>query len=132
VRAVVIPDPAAGYCNDSTLGAERARAVDGLRLNNCGISLIQRSVEAVFADLFASVSGSRPHVISIWGPAGSGRTTAALHVARVARLNGFMPVGLQILRRIDSTLVKDRHLCVISDQDGDTEWATLLSIALAS
>src|SRR5205085_5572829 len=58
-RAVLIPDPAAGYCNDSILGAKRARAVGALRLNNCGISLIQRSVEAVFADLFASVSGSR-------------------------------------------------------------------------
>ena len=90
----------------------------------------------MLADLFASLGGSRPHIVSIWGPPGSGRTTAALHAARVARLNGFVPIGVQILGQIDGGLVKDRHLCLISDDDNDddggaTRWGTLLSAALA-
>ena len=76
-------------------------------LENCAIRTIDRRADAVVADLFASLDGSRPHIISIWGPPGSGRTTAALRAARVARLNGFVPIGVPLLNQIDSGLVKD-------------------------
>jgi DNA-binding NtrC family response regulator/tetratricopeptide (TPR) repeat protein len=99
---------------------------------NCAICTIDRRADAVVADLFASLDGSRPHIISIWGPPGSGRTTAALRAARVARLNGFVPIGVPILDKIDGSLVKNRHLCIISDDDAETRWSALLSVALAS
>ena len=35
---------------------------------DCAIHTIERRADAVVADLFASLDGSRPHIISIWGP----------------------------------------------------------------
>ena len=63
-----------------------------------------------------------------------------LRAARVARLKGFVPIGVPILNRIDGALVKNCHLCLISDEDSEMRWRPgrtkwpyeLLSVALAS
>jgi DNA-binding NtrC family response regulator len=117
-----------------TLCALTTSGLEALSLENCAIRTIDRRADAVVADLFASLDGSRPHIVSIWGPPRSGRSTAALCAARVARLNGFVPIGVSILNQIDGSLVKNRHLCLISDDDGAWSSApsTLLSVALAS
>ena len=128
---------------------EAARILDALEstgpepfsLENSAIHTIERRADAVVTDLFASLHGSRPHIISIWGPPGSGRTTASLRAARVARLNGFVPVGVPVLNRIDGSLIKSSQLCIISDEDSEMAWSvaakqmglmSLLSVALAS
>jgi len=137
-RAVIVPSEEAGYLRDSAASPEDTKTLgplEALAPDNCAIYTIDRRADTVLADLFASLGGCRPYIISMWGPPGSGRTTAALHAARVARLNGFVPIGVQILSRIDGGLMKDRHLCLISDDNNDdrgTRWDTLLSAALAS
>ena len=138
-RAVVVPGEQAGYLQNSAASTEHVttagllEALETLSPDNCAMCTIHRRVDGVLADLFSSHGGSRPHIISMWGLPGSGRTTAALHAARAARLNGFVPIGVQILSRIDGGLVKDRHLCIISDHDDrGARWRTLLGAALVS
>src|SRR5207253_1989678 len=112
-RPVVVPNQESGYaeppvCPEGPEGPEALEApevLEGLSLDNCAIRTIERHADALVTDLFASLAGSRPHLISIWGPPGSGRTTAALRAARVARLNGFVPIGVPILSRIDGRLL---------------------------
>ena len=93
-RAVIVPSGEAGYFRDHAGATElekRSGLVEAVSLDNCGVRTIDRTADAVVADLFASLGGSRPHIVSMWGPPGSGRTTAAFRAARVARLNGFVP-----------------------------------------
>src|SRR4029077_5833597 len=114
--------------------ARVSKAPETMALDNCGIRTIDRRADKTFAHLFASLDGSRPHIISMWGAPGSGRTTAALRAARMARLNGFVPIAVRVLSQIDVSLIKGRHLCLIDD-DHDapvTRWGTLFSSALAS
>ena len=139
-RPVILPGNDTGYLAESAASTEHsitarvAKAPETIAVDNCGICTIDRRADATFADLFASLDGSRPHIISMWGPPGSGRTTAALRAARMARLNGFVPIALRILSQIDVALIKGRHLCLIDDDNdaGVTRWGTLLSAALAS
>ena len=130
------PGPAA-----KILEALESTGPELLSLENCAIHTIERRADVVVADLFESLHGSRPHIVSIWGPPGSGRTTAVLRAARIARLNGFVPVGVPVLDRIDGSLIKNSHLCIISDEDSKMSWSAaanqvglmrLLSVALAS
>jgi DNA-binding NtrC family response regulator len=123
------------------LEALEAAGPETASLERCAIRTIDRRADAVITDLFAALDGSRPHIVSIWGPPGSGRTTAACRAARVARLKGFVPIGVRILDQIDGALVKNCHLCVISDEDSAMPWSaranevsltSLLRVALAS
>ena len=51
-----------------TLDALKAPGPETVSLENCAIRTIDRPADTVVADLFASLDGSRPHIISIWGP----------------------------------------------------------------
>ena len=101
-------------------------------MDSFGIATIERRADGVFADLFGSLTGPRPHIISLWGRPGSGRTTAVLKAARVARLAGFVPVSARVVDTIPGELFKDRSLCLLDDHDGEGRWSTLLRVALAS
>ena len=78
-RAVVLPRDQTGYPRRSQSDRPGDRlapeTVETMSIDNCAICIVDRRVDAVLADLFASLGGSRPHVISVWGPPGSGRTT---------------------------------------------------------
>ncbi len=111
-RAVIVPSEQSRYARDRAASTGHAppsalvEPPEALPLDNCGICTINRRADAVLADLFAALGGSRPHIVSMWGPPGSGRTTAALHAAGVARLHGFVPIGVRVLNQIAGDLIR--------------------------
>ena len=40
---------------------------------------------------------SQPQIVCLWGPGGSGKTTALLELARIARRNGFVPISVRLI-----------------------------------
>jgi DNA-binding NtrC family response regulator len=130
-RAIVIPTAATGYAGGHTQDSS-ATPFAAASLAEYGICTVDRRADSVLADLFAAISGCRPHIVSLFGPAGAGCTTAGLRAARVARVNGFIPVAVPALARVAPSLLAGRHLCLISDEDGGARWSGLLSTALAS
>jgi transcriptional regulator with AAA-type ATPase domain/tetratricopeptide (TPR) repeat protein len=76
--------------------------------------------------------GNGPVTIAVWGPPRSGMTTLRLAFARLARMAGYVPVGIEAARRWPQIqqLTSGRHLCVMSEgQAGEdsTAWACWLS-----
>ena len=53
-----------------------------------------------------------------------------LRAARIARLNGFVPVGSSIVHEIRPDLLEGRSLCLIDDEGRHTHWSTLLTVAV--
>ncbi|HWW87204.1 MAG TPA: sigma 54-interacting transcriptional regulator [Vicinamibacterales bacterium] len=75
---------------------------------------IERPAVTALADMFVSESGRRPRVAGLWGPPGSGKRTAVLELARIARQNGFIPVSSRLIDSELASLWQGRHLFVIS------------------
>lgn len=126
-RAVLVPGDGAGYRADGVAVARTEWSIA-----NCGIEAIDRRADRCLDDLFASLSGARPHVVSIWGPRGSGRTTAVLRAARVARVHGLVPIASRMLEQLDVRALADRQLCVIDDRGGSQSWTAVLKGILGS
>ena len=129
--AVVLPAAETGYIIEPETD-DGAPRVGAWPLDECGICAIDRRVDAAIAELFSAFSGARPHLISITGPPGSGRTTVVCRAARIARTRGFVPISGAMLERVDHRLFKGRQLCVILDHDSGSRWQGLLSSVLAS
>lgn len=87
-RPVVIPDAAAGL----DAGAQVASGAEEPALATCGIESIHRAAVAAVAELLSDATRCEPTAVAIWGERGSGRDVAVRTVARVARVNGFVPV----------------------------------------
>jgi DNA-binding NtrC family response regulator len=105
-----------------------------------GVRLIwRRSVDAVRGVMEAA---GPPGVtrVTVGGPAGSGLRTARMILSRAARLAGFIPIDRSVAEwmRSDprvmpvSTLVTERHLCVIDWLSYDRTLPAPLSIAVAA
>ena len=95
-RLVAIPGAEDGYTCEAPVSLER-----GFPLENCGIVCVERRAVAAAAELF-EVHGAVPlqaQVLCLWGPEGSGKTTALLDLARIARRNGFVPISARLLDR---------------------------------
>jgi DNA-binding NtrC family response regulator/tetratricopeptide (TPR) repeat protein len=114
-RPVVVPDAAAGYPDsvpaptDTTIPAEL-----------CGIAHVERRSLAAVSELFelpAPAHGA-PQVVCIWGPEGSGKTTAIRELSRASRLNGLVPVCVRLLESPLASALAGRTVCVIDDARG--------------
>jgi DNA-binding NtrC family response regulator len=127
-RAAVLPGDAAGYVAESC----EARDLCPPAPDEFALARIERPADRVFADLFSSLAGSRPHIVNVWGPPGSGRTRTVLGAARCARAAGFIPVAVHVIDTVPADLLAGRSLCLIDDGDGDTRWRCLLKAVLAS
>ena len=57
-----------------------------------------------------------PQVVCIWGPEGSGKTTAIYELSRAARLNGFVPVCVRLIASPLASVLAGRTVCVIDDE----------------
>ncbi|HVH28719.1 MAG TPA: sigma-54 dependent transcriptional regulator [Vicinamibacterales bacterium] len=135
-RVVLVPCSTWGYPRESGVppstdtsilsGVRRALAT----LDDCGISAINRRADLVLDDLFASVTGARPYVVSLSGPKGSGRTTMATRSARLARVHGFVPIAAHILPLVDRRLLSGRQVCLLDH--GLAPKTALLTLAAAS
>jgi DNA-binding NtrC family response regulator len=138
-RGVLVPPAGTGYPAPASaaIPANRAHKMDVDRpstvsLRTCGICRVDRPVDRVLDELFEAVQGARPHVISVWGPPGSGHRTVALRAARAARLHGFVPISVALVARIDRTLLEGRLLCVMAHAHDAPVWPAVVQSALAS
>lgn len=111
-RAVVIPNASAGQdASTSSPGANVAPA-----LATCGLESIGRSAVAGVAELLGDPTRCEPTAVAIWGAAGSGRHVAAHTLARVARVNGFVPVDAALDDAAVWRAIGDRSVLLIDRQ----------------
>ena len=107
---VVVPDIGGGEVSDT----EPETATD-VPLAVRGLMTIQRSAVPALAEMFAYVPGPRPHVAAVWGAPGSGKTTLAIELARLARLNGFVPIAARFIGSTYDALWRGRSVFVVDD-----------------
>ena len=113
-RPVVTPAADTGY--PCSRGA--APAGDAFPLENCGILCIERHAVPAIAELFDEPRGGedrKPHVVGIWGPDGSGKTTAVHELVRAARLKGYVPLAVRLLDSPLADAIVGRSVFLIDD-----------------
>jgi len=125
--AVVLPDASTGYpCDrDEALAAT-------LPLDARAIARIVRPAVAALGEVFQSNPGARPHVVALWGPAGSGKSAVVHDVARIARAHGFVPVASRFITSAYAELWRGRHLLIVGTSAGTIELQPLLHAALCA
>jgi DNA-binding NtrC family response regulator len=123
---VVIPDAGCGY--EASAPAEPLHPPS---LGVCGMRLIERQPVSRLAEAFAHSFGARSRAVSLWGPAGSGVTTAVRELARAARLQGFVPINAGGTRHA-APLVSGRTLFLIADSGSSRGWRVLLEWLMRS
>ena len=90
---------------------------------------IERPAVTAISDVFPCVTGCRPRIVTLFGPSGSGRTAGILEIARTARLNGFVPIDITIVRQLPPSLLRNRSLCLIDDGATCNRWSVLAAVA---
>src|SRR5262249_56227738 len=76
------------------------------------IVLADRPAIAAVAELCERLDDRRPRVVSLWGPPGSGRTTAIHVIARASRTQGVVPIDTRVAG-IYGSLFAQRTVLVI-------------------
>ena len=129
MRPVAIPGAGDGYPSEAPVPADR-----GFSLDNCGIMCVERRTVAAAAELFEvqDASPSQPQVLCLWGPDDSGKTTALLDLARIARRNGFVPIAVRLLGSPLAGVCAGRAVFLIDDGDGSAWRRGLLDAAIGS
>ena len=94
------------------------------------IRIIEQPTVAALAEMFHASVGGRPHVASLWGPRGAGKQVIAGELARIARLQGFVPVAARLLGSRQAELWRGRSLFVIAETADETAWCAFLSAAM--
>jgi DNA-binding NtrC family response regulator len=103
--------------------------VPGMPLDARAIEAIDRPGVVALAEMFRRVDGPRLHVASVWGPAGSGRTWVVRQLARLARLNGFVPVSTDLIDSEYRDTWTGRSLFLIDD-GVERGWPALVESAI--
>jgi DNA-binding NtrC family response regulator/tetratricopeptide (TPR) repeat protein len=125
---VLLPDADAGYPDALPPAAAGGDAALEIR----GLITIQRPAAAAIAEMFRPARGSRPHVAALWGPPLSGKTILVRELARIARVNGFVPISSRFVDTPYADLVQGRSLFVVDGGDGVAWWAAFLRATLRS
>jgi DNA-binding NtrC family response regulator len=121
-RAVVVPDHAAGLERESA-----GTAITAGHPDVCGLETIARPAVAAIAEVLGDGSRVEPSALAIWGAPGSGLSCAVRDIARLARLNGLVPIDATIPHAAIWSLVSGRSLLVIDrSDDGASGWRRLL------
>ena len=122
--AVVMPGAEVGYSTDSgdTLG-------DSLPIVARGLSTAARSEVAALAEMLQAADDPRPRVAALWGPPGSGKSLVVRELARIARLNGLVPVQSRLIDAPYADLWKGRSLFIVHE-DGGSAWTPFLRATL--
>lgn len=117
-RAVVIPDASTGH----ETSASSSGATEELGLATCGLESIGRPAVAAVAELLSEPTRCEPTAVAMWGEIGSGRHVATLALARVARVNGFVPVDAALDDPAIWHAIGDRSILLIDRQfDGPAQ-----------
>ena len=80
-----------------------------------GVRHVERRIEAALAELFDSHAG-QPHVLCVFGPPGSGKSTLLQRLARCARLQGFVPLAVDLLDSPLESVVHGRSVFLLDDE----------------
>lgn len=83
------------------------------------------------AEMFRAPAECRVHAVAVWGPSGSGKLLLARQLARLARINGFVPVSTRMLDSAAAPLWRGRSLFLI-DLGGADGAQALVNAALTS
>ncbi len=75
---------------------------------------IEQRIASALGELFEDVR--RPQVLRIFGPAGSGKTSLLMRLARCARLHGFVPIAIDLLDSPLAGAVEGRPAFLIDDE----------------
>jgi DNA-binding NtrC family response regulator len=122
--AVVMPGAAVGYSTDA--GDTRG---DSLPISARGLSTAARSEVAALAEMLQPVDDPRPRVAALWGPPGSGKSLVVQELARLARLNGFVPVQSRLIDAPYADLWNGRSLFIVHEAGGSA-WTPFLRATL--
>jgi len=126
--AVVLPGSAAGYPAEPP----EINGRPAIELAACGLTLHQRRALPAVAELFDARRDAGPRIVSICGAAGAGKTALVSELSRVARVNGFVPVSVRMLREASLfPLLRGRSLFLIDDEAG-AGWTGLLDASMRS
>jgi len=128
MRLVAIPGDGDGYPCEAPVLLD-----GGFPLDNSGIVCVERRAVAAAAELF-EVYGAvplQPQVLCLWGPGSSGKTTALLELARIARRNGFVPISARLIGTPLGSACSGRAVFLIDD-DGTSWRRGLLEAAIGS
>ena len=115
----VVPDAAGGY----PIAAAGTSAE--MTIEACGLELVCRPAVAAIAELFEPSSCALARAIALWGPCGSGISTALVQVSRIARLQGVVPIASELLASPAGEHVGGHTLLVI-DRIGTNGWRSLV------
>ena len=122
---VLVPGEGTGYPDGSAVPKR-----DTLTVDDCGLRIAPRAAVWTLSEMLQNGEQRRPHMAVLWGPRGSGRATAALELARIARTNGFVPVAGPLLDGRYDALLKGRSLFVTVNDAGHESWDTFVQTAI--
>jgi DNA-binding NtrC family response regulator/tetratricopeptide (TPR) repeat protein len=124
---VFVPGDGTGYPDGSSVPKP-----EDLLVADCGLRTASRPALATLSEMFQNGEIRRPHVAVVWGLRGSGRATVAMELARIARINGFVPVAACLLDEGYEALLAGRTLFVIAGDAGRDAWDARLRTAIRS
>ena len=101
-----------------------------LRIVDCGLRIIEQPAVPALADMFQAAGGGRPHVSSLWGPAGAGKQVIVGELARIARTKGFVPIAARLIGSRQAALWGGRSLFVIAESGDEGAWSAFLNATL--
>jgi DNA-binding NtrC family response regulator/tetratricopeptide (TPR) repeat protein len=94
-----------------------------------GILKVERQAVAVLGELLEPSEDLRPRIAALWGPDGAGKHTALLDLARIARLQGFVPLSAPLASTFGQRLA-GRSLLLIDSTNQNLGWSALLNASL--
>lgn len=122
---VIVPDAAAGYGVGDVAGAGLAP------LASYGIALIPRpSLEVVAEWLGHAAPYAR--AMSVWGAAGAGIDTVLLQIARLARLQGLVPLCPRAATDDVRRSLRGRSVLVMARDHAEDGWRLFLDLSVQS
>jgi len=119
-----VPDASSGYPQPET------SPVNELPLVDRGLCMIARPAVLALAEMFRHAAGPRSHVAALWGAPGSGRRTAVRQLARIGRMNGFVPIASHLLDSTCAELCSGRSLFLVCFDGERAPWPAFLHASL--
>ena len=103
----------------------------GTRGEPGGLRIVEQPAVRALAEMFHAGGAGRLQVSALYGPPGAGKGVIAGELARIARINGYVPVAARLIGGRRADLWRGRSLFVIADAAGKDTWTAFLTAAVA-